>query len=482
MIGDRLRARLSAVARFFRRESVWVLIAAALSLALHAKYRLTGFGEQDAARLARDAISWHLRGSIWAHETSYRMHTSPGYIHLLKRALDFGLPIRRLPRFMNWLSVALGTGCGIALYALWRQFVEPRHAAMALFLYSVTPGFWMGNVYGMPTIPALGAFALSLLAFVRATRLPSLRSRWLPVLIAASFACLFWSLAFKADLVLCTGAFLAAAIAARGRRFQALGLASIVVLGAQFSSLRYVRAVLSYATEQNTGQFLQNWHSRFPFERKALLDAANGQTIVHCVGGVLFIVLVVAILGALFAGGRLCRVALAALVWGLPPILFWGFQFGNHVRHSVFGFAPLFLVVAHFVFRVVGERTWRAVGFALCLVGISYFSDTKGRGAVSPASNLLGATERLEDVTQGYHRSSRAAAASPSLKRAVIDGDVLSPYLDFEVFAAAKHPVVIDGRELHDGPQVTMFAHSSNRQAREIQREFRRQGFQILAN
>lgn len=134
------------------------------------------------------------------------------------------------------------------------------------------------------------------------------------------------------------------------------------------------------------------------------------------------------------------------------------------------------------MFRVVNERTWRAVGFALCLVGISYFSDTKGRGAVSPASNVLEATERLEAVTMGYHRSSRAVAASRSLKRAIIGGDVMSPYLDFEVFAAAKQPVLVGSWELHDGPQITMFAHSSNRQARDIQRDFRRQGFQILTN
>ncbi len=480
----RLGARLAPAIRVLHREWLWVIVFSALSIAVHARYRLSGFGEQDAARLARDAISWHLKGQIWSNETSYRMHTSPGYIQVLKAALDSGLPIKRLPKFVNWLSVIAGTGCSVALYALFRQFSSARHSALAIFLYAVSPGFWMGNVYGMPTIPALCSFALSVILFVRASRLQNLHSAWMPILSASSFLCLFCSLSLKADLVLCTGAFLAAALSATGRRWQMLLLASGVVLGALFTSLRYVGKVLLSApeVEPSTRGFLKEWNKQFPFKLSALLDSNNSQTIVHCVGGFLFVVLIVALLAALFAGGREARLALAALTWGLPPILFWGLLRGNHVRHSVFGVAPLFLVVSHFAFRVVNERTWRALVFALCLVGISYFSDTKGRGAVAPASNLIASTARLEEATAGYHRSSRRVASSPAPKRAVVGSDILSPYLDFEVFAAAKDPVMVGSWELHDGGQVTIFAHSSRHQAHEIVRDLQRQGFQILTN
>ncbi len=479
-----LRGRLAPVTRFFGRESVWVVILAALSIAVHAKYRLSGFGEQDAARLARDAISWHLRGQIWSNETSYRMHTSPGYIHVLKAALDFGLPIRRLPRFVNWFSVVFGTACAAALYVLFRQFSSVRHSAMAIFLYSITPGFWMGNVYGMPTIPALCLFTVSLILFLRAGRLRSSRSPWLPILSAGSFLCLLGSLSFKADLVLCTGAFLAAAFSTSGRRWQMLLLASGVVLGALVTSLRYVDKVLLAApdVDRSTRVFLNEWNKRFPFKVSALLDSNNNQTIVHCVGGFLFTVLIVAILAALLASGRQSLLALAALAWGLPPILFWGLQYGNHCRHNVFGIAPLLLVVGQFVFRAAGESLWRATVFALCLVGISYFSDTKGHGAAAPASNLIESTARLEETTVGYHLSSRRVASSGAPKRAIVGSDILSPYLDFEVFAAAKQPVMVDSWELHDGKQVTIFAHSARRQVREIVRDLERRGFEILTN
>jgi hypothetical protein len=181
------RARLR---RVLRSELLWVALFAGLSLWVHAKYRLSGFGERDAARLGRDAIVWHLKNEITSIESGYRMHTSPGYIHLLKFVMDHGLKIKKLPAFMNSLSVALGTACAVALYALFRQFSAPRYAGLAVLMYLMTPGFWLGSIYGMPTIPALCGFTLSVLWFVRASRLRTLRSVWLPVLIAASFACL----------------------------------------------------------------------------------------------------------------------------------------------------------------------------------------------------------------------------------------------------------------------------------------------------
>jgi hypothetical protein len=479
-----IRAKLSGVSKFFRHEWPWLIIASALSIAIHAKYRLTGFGEQDAARLARDAIIWHLKSEILSSETSYRMHTSPGYIQLLKIVLDHGMRISHLPKLMNWLSVVLGTACAAALYALFRQVSAPRYCALAVSMYSMTPGFWLGNVYGMPTIPALCGFALSVLLFIRATRLQRLRGAKLPLLIAGSWACLCWSLSFKADLVLCTGIFVIAALSARGRRWRMFALASLIVLGSVFATTRYAHHVLTLSPDErpSTPNFLKAWSAQFPFKLGALLDSNNNQTIVHCACGLLFSVLVIAILGALAAGGRQRRLALAALVWAVPPILFWGLLYGNNARHSVFGMAPLFLVAAEFVFRVVYERTARAFMFALCLVALSYWSETKGRGPVAPASNLLESAEHLEQLTQGYHRNSRRLAASPSLKRAVIDSDIVSPYLDFEVFALAQHPVMRGGAELDDGPQVTIFAHSTNhRKEGELERSYRRQGYDILA-
>jgi hypothetical protein len=389
-----------------------------------------------------------------------------------------------LARFMNSLSLALGTACALALYALFRQFSAPRYAALAIVMYSMTPGFWLGNVYGMPTVPALCGFALSVLWFVRACRLQKLLGVWLPILMLASFACLFWAVSFKADLVLCTGVFVVLALSTRGRRLRMLGLATLVVMGAVFANNRYVHRVLTPLSDapQSTPAFLKDWSTQFPFKLSALLDPANNQTIVHCVGGLLFSVLVISVLVGLVQGKRPRQEAATALAWAVPPLLFWGLLFGNNARHSVFGIAPLFLVAARFVFRAVDERTGRAAVLGLLLMGLSYWSDTKGHGPVAPASNLLSCAEKLEEITQGYHRNGERIALTDAPKRAVVGASILVPYLDFEVFATAKSPVMVNSWEMHDGDQVTVFAHSMSRhQQAEVDRKFRREGFVLLS-
>jgi hypothetical protein len=480
----RIRARVAPASRLLRSEIFWVAVFAALSIFIHAKYRLTGLGEQDAARLARDAVVWHLKKELWLSESTYRMRTSAGYLHLVRLALDHGLRIGRVPKLMNWASVIFGTAAAISLYALFRQFSAPRYAAVAVFLYEMTPGFWLGNVYGMPTIPALCVFTLSVLLFVRATRLPELRSAWLPALIMGSFVCLFAAVSFKADISLCTGVFVIAALIARGRRLPMLALASFVVLGSVYANSRYANALLTLAPSEHpsTSEFLKDWNTRIPFKQSALFDANNSGTIMHCVGALLFCVLIIALLAALVAGGRRSWVAVSALTWAVPPIFFWALSFGNNARHNVFGMAPLFLVVSHFLFQLVDERALRAVVLTLCLAGLSYFSDTRSHGSISPGTNLAQVAEDLQASTQAIHNRSRELAANPSDKRMVVGNSVLIPYLSFEIFAAAKTPVLVNAYELHDGPRVTLFADNTGRHQRsENERHYRGEGFTFLS-
>lgn len=480
----RVRGWSTRVGRLFRSEMFWVAAFAALSIFIHAKYRLTGLGEQDAARLARDAVVWHLKKDLWLNESTYRMRTSAGYLHLLKFALDHGLKIAGLPKLMNWSSVILGTAAAVSLYALFRQFSAPRYAAVAVFLYQMTPGFWLGNVYGMPTIPALCMFALSVLLFIRATRLPQLKSAWLLVLILGSLVCLFAAVSFKADLVLCTGVFVLAALHARDRRAPMLALASFVVLGAVYGNSRYAASLLTLSPTDHvsTREFLKNWNTHIPFKESALLDANNSGTIVHCVGPLLFCVLVMALLAALVAGGRGRWIALATLTWAVPPILFWALSFGNNARHNVFGMAPLFLVASHFIFKLTDERVIRAVVLTMCLAGLAYWSDTRSRGFISPGTNLAHIATDLEEATQAIHAHSRAIAANPSPKRVVVGSSIFIPYLSFEIFSAAKAPVLVNAFELHDGERITLFADNTGRRQRdETQRRYRAQGYAFLS-
>ena len=73
-------------AAFGRYEWIFIALGALAAFWLHWHFRMSGFGEQDAGRLASDAINWHFEGSIDMTKVDYRLHTSPLYIHGMKLA------------------------------------------------------------------------------------------------------------------------------------------------------------------------------------------------------------------------------------------------------------------------------------------------------------------------------------------------------------------------------------------------------------
>jgi hypothetical protein len=457
-----------------------------LSIAVHHRYTVTGLGETDAARLARDSISWHLRGYMTGDSGSYTQRTSLLYLQLEKVLLDHGLSIGGLPRAMNWLSTVLGTACSVALYALFRALTEPRKALAATLIHALTPGFWLGNIYGMPTVPGLCFFVLALLAFLHASHSSGLGSLGFWILSLASFLGLFVALGFKADLALSCGAFLAVALARPGRRIPLTLAAAAIVGGATAGIVLYRRLIVTGSPGANTASFLKEWNEHFPFRANALLTDANNTTIVRCAGGVLFSVIVLALIHGLVSGGALRRGVLLAALWGLPPILFWGFQFDNSARHNVPAFPPLVLCATLFLFHSVGDQPRRAAALIALLMSASYLSNTWGNGSIVPQSNLLALSEKVEALTQGFHEKARELSADPSPKRLVLYSSE-DPYLLFEVMARAKQPRLEtlaedDLWQLTDGPQVTRFFFSRNRGAtRAVARRHEQRGFTVLS-
>src|SRR5260221_7742000 len=118
-----------------RQELILLALSAFLALFVHWHFCLSGFGEQDAARLAGDAIHWHENHVIFMAEVDYRLRTSPLYIHALKLALDHGLPIRALPKLMNGFSVVCSSVCLGGLYFLFRRLTDRHIAAAATAMY-----------------------------------------------------------------------------------------------------------------------------------------------------------------------------------------------------------------------------------------------------------------------------------------------------------------------------------------------------------
>ncbi len=471
-----------------RGELVVLTLAAILSIAVHAHFKVTGFGETDAARLARDAIGWHLQGYVSPEAAGYTERTSALYLRLEKALMDHGLAIRLLPLVMNWFSVVLGTGCSLALYALFRLLKGPRIAAAATVVHALTPGFWSGNVYGMPTVPGLFLFVLALIAFLLAVRTEELRSLRFGLLVALALGLLFLALGFKADLALATGAFLAVALTRPERRWPLIGASALVVVCAVGGIVAYGRLVVSgqansVAAGESTISFLQTWNRIFPFKTAALLTDSNNTTIVRCVGGLLFGVIVLALIYGWITGGALRREASLAALWGLPPILMWGFQFDDSSRHNIPAFPPLVFFAVIFVFHICAGELRRALPLLAALMFVNYFSNTSGNGSIVPQSDLAGLSEKIEGVTSGYHDKAREIAADPAPKRLVLYASE-DPYVEYEVLARAQHPQLKMGLiwELTDGPQITHFFFSRDRNAtRNIVRDYKRDGFAILS-
>jgi Dolichyl-phosphate-mannose-protein mannosyltransferase len=470
------------------REIVAVGLCALLSLLLHAHFMLPWLGESDAARFGRIAFLWHSQGKI-SFDVGYQIRTSTLYLQLETLALNHGLPLHSLPSVINWVSVVLGTFCSVALYALFRKLTTRPIAVAATLVYWLTPGFWLGNIYGMPTVPGMLFFVLGLIAFLAAARGGH---RGLPLLgqLVLSWLCVTVAMLLKSDLVLGGGAFLAVAFVRPTQRLRFACYAGAVVIGATLASIGYGHFVVQPSTLARTPSmgllvFLKNWNKAFEVDLNALLTDSNNTTISRCVGGLLFSVIVFAHLYGLVTGGRLRKQALLALLWGLPPILAWGVRFGNSARHNVPAFPPLILFTVIVIFEITKQDVRRAAALIACTLSASYFSNTAGNDSLKPQSNLLELTAVMQKYSASVEQRGRGLAASPALKRVVIAG-YADAFTEFQVLAAAKKPVLDTTGHLTviDGDQITIIdasAYARTISAKALARRYQREGFEVLS-
>ncbi|HEY2408473.1 MAG TPA: hypothetical protein VGI10_20850 [Polyangiaceae bacterium] len=420
-------------------EWAWVALGALVAFVVYASCRLPGFGEQDSARLAEDSVLWHFARSVAIDDFDYRLRTSPLYIHFIKVALDVGLPIRRVPALMNWFGAFMSGVCLAGLYYLFKVFSERALAATAVALCALTPGFWVCSIYGIPTIPGLTLWVLSALAFARACTLERWRDPKFTAFVILSGLLGFLALSLKADLILCSGLFLALALKQRGRRLFLMATAAATVTTALGASLLYTHAISSThsafgheSQRQSLSDFSSGWSTRFPFDVDYLLNANNSATITHAAGSVLFATMAVAVLSGLLAGGKSAQIARAATLAAVPTILFWGLKSGNSARHNVPALPLLVLAACNLFFVATGSAARARLLVALVLL----FSclDTTGRGSVVPPANLQLLTQQLHTSSHQLHQSARDFLRQPGPRKALIEG-YLSAYDEFEAFA-----------------------------------------------
>ncbi|HEX2669421.1 MAG TPA: hypothetical protein VHM25_01050, partial [Polyangiaceae bacterium] len=342
------------------------------------------------------------------------------------------------------------------------------------------------------TLPALTLLVFSALAFGKAADEPQLRSPRFIGFIALSTLLAALAFSIKADMALSSGALLLALVA-RGRlRLTLLScIALIVGVGTLFTIFyaRHLALPVVEAAPKNThavGGFLENWNGRFPFKWSLLIDPKNNAPITHASGTLLFALCLLALLQGALGNKRRRWITFGAAAWGLGPMLFWGLKPGNSARHNLPAFPPLIFLAVSMLFQLVDQRARRAWILIVMLLALGQM-DLTGGGSVTPRADILLATEQVENSTSSLHNRTRDFMNSPNPKKAIIEGEYLLSYSEFEAWSAAKTPSLREKRNaqktIGDGPEreTRVLTVGSPRVARERAQSLRSQGFDVFS-
>ncbi len=403
------------------REPAILILCVVGSILLHASPMIPGFGESDAARLAVLAAEWHETGHMASH--FYEPRTSPLYIHALKLLMDGGIPMAWVPAFINWINVILGGLVLIPLFYLWRRLSDVSTAVIACILITVAPAFWAGALYGMPHLPAYVFFVSSLLFYVQALHS---ETRALPY-YAAAIVLGILAVMLKADIILCFGAYLGAAFCLGKLKRGSLLVALVTPFVAFVATLIYTRLITPSAT--GLTQTVDLWSRTFPFTWISITDASNRAVLIQTAGRALTAAIVASLVYLALRREQWRRLVFA-LVWALPPILFWGFKLGNSARHMMSAYSALLFLVALVLVALFSRRAVRWSVLTLLVVANVLMGPSEGT-SIDPPSNPFRIKSSVEQF-QGYRHATGQLYALFNADRKLYAGGSTNPYVIWE--------------------------------------------------
>jgi hypothetical protein len=422
------------------RYELPILVACiGISILVHALFVVGGFGEPDAARLAVFAAEWHQTGSI--HSYTYHVRTSPLYIHSMKIMLDLGMPLGSIPPLINWMSLILGSLTLLPLYRLWKILSGSAVSAMACLFFTLTPAFWLANIYGMAHLVGFTALVISFLLFAESI-IKEHKGKTIWLVGSIILACL--SVSLKADLILCFGAYLGLVLCHGVTKIRLILLSLLLPVIATGFVIIYANVIIPDmpSLTESTG----TWMKSFPFTIEAIMNPANRMIPIKSAGLFLFAAGVLSI-GYCIVRQQQLRLLLFALLWSLPPILFWGLKMGNSSRHMMGSLAPIMFIVAVVLIGFFRHNIFRLLAVTVLLVG-NYIVGS-GNSTVSPPPQL----HRLSKIVGKYsgwrHNVAELFAEMDDIENKMYVGNTTIPYVEWELFNAAMSFEV-----LHENPKT----------------------------
>lgn len=404
-----------------RHDGLFLAMIAVVLLVVHAVFRIEGFGEYDACKLAVYGFSWHKFGtdsiSIWG--SPYPFRTSLVYIWGIKKSLDLGLPVDRVPELMNWFNVLTGSLIVVPLWLIWKRVTDRRTACLGIGLLAFAPAIWQGSIYGMPHMPAFFFLCCSLLCFMGAMQSPlPLKS----ALVVLSAFLAFLAFGCKADSVLAAGAFLGILLFLPNRNVFSILSVLFVIAVPLITILAFPRLVFHGVLPVN--EFAGQWSQSYPFTLRALVDAKNLAATVTSVGCVFSLFIFFTLIAGIPKSKNI-RLLLFCLSWSLPAALFWGLKMGNSARHMM---VPMtgFLFWAAWVLRHYVKGRALVITVLLLIIGNYLISPAALLPRTyRPSSRLIKANSALQEVTRKRHAIGREFAALPPADKVLMSDDHL---------------------------------------------------------
>jgi len=437
---DRTNVSKRANLKSAKSPHIEILIVGAAVLAsivLHGVFIIRGFGEADAARLVVAAQEWHMTGR--ALYQSYIFRTSPLYIHTIKAMLGAGVSPSALPAVLNWAAVVISSLALIPLYLLWRRIARRGVATIACILLFFTPAYWLTGMYGMAHLPAFSLFVVGLTLFTFALKK---KGKTQTLMLAGAVATAMVGVAFKADMVLCYGAFLGAALWARAAK-RRIVLWSLAIPALSFLGVTIYARLIAPSLSGVTS-FAGAWSNNFPFTLSALTDEHNRSVLLNSTGAVLSVFILLAVADRLFRRRNLRELAFAGF-WALPPILFWGLRLGNSARHMMAAIPVLLLIVG--IVLVFYLRSSRLRGLAvIAVLALNYAVGPSEGDAKARTSKLHVLQQSTQSMVDHRHRGARSFATFPVPRKMFVGGPG-APYALFEVMVRSKEIETYEGED-----------------------------------